>query len=76
MHMAKCGLLLPLLRLLFLVAELNEATIILMITVGSYQGLCNIARVFTFDTNKLPLKVSIVGGMAMQGVMYSGRCST
>jgi hypothetical protein len=45
-------------------AELNEATIILMITVGSYQGMCNIARVFSFETKELPLKVGRRLGLA------------
>jgi hypothetical protein len=41
---------------------LSEATIIAMITVGSYQGMCNIWRVATFDPADLPVKV---GGSAL-----------
>jgi hypothetical protein len=36
---------------------MSEATIVAMITVGSYQGLCNIWRVATFDPADLPVKV-------------------
>lgn len=37
--------------------EMNEATTVLIITVGSYQGLCNLYRVFNFDPATLPAKV-------------------
>ncbi len=38
-------------------AEVNEAAILVMITIGLYQAACNIWRVFTFDTESLPAKV-------------------
>lgn len=36
----------------------NEFVICFFITIGSYQALCNIWRVYNYDTSVLPVKVS------------------
>jgi hypothetical protein len=38
-------------------AAMNEFTIIFFISIGSYQALCNIVRVYNFKTSTLPAKV-------------------
>jgi hypothetical protein len=41
-------------------AEVNEAAIIVLICVGFYQALCNIVRVYQFETDTLSQKVCML----------------
>lgn len=46
------------------VAGMNEVTIIAMITLGSYQALGNIKRVYSSDPADIPAKVGSVNGLS------------